>query len=120
MIIVNGTAIGIRRGDTGSFAIHVTGRDFGANDRALFTIKDENRRTIVRELLPIVSGNVEVSIGYEQSRKFRLGDYFWDVRFIVDPVYEDGELAGGTVIDTPMTEMRFSVGRTVGEIEPGR
>ena len=58
-----------------------------------------------------------VEFTHAETKAMKVGEYTWDVRFIVDPEYDDNDnLIGGTEIDTPYTDMRFSVGRTVGDI----
>lgn len=117
MITIDGFNISIRRGDTGAFDIHTTGYNFGVNDRALFTIKDSNRKAIRRELLEITNNTVTIEFVHADTKSMKVGEYTWDIRFIVDPEYDDNDNpTGGTEIDTPYTDMRFSVGRTVGDI----
>lgn len=117
MITVDGTSISIMRGDTGTVVIQTNGRTFIATDRAVFTIKDNNRRTIRRDVLSITDNAVTISFTHDDTKAMRIGDYTWDVRFVVDPEYDDdNELIDGTAIDTPYTDMRFHVGRTVGDI----
>lgn len=117
MLTINGTTISIRRGDTGGFRVRTTGYDFGANDRALFTIKDSNRKTIRRDVLTITNNSVTIEFAHSDTKSLKAGDYTWDVRFVVSPVFdENDDIIGGTEIDTPYTDMRFTVGRTVGDI----
>ena len=117
MITVDGFSIGIRRGDTGGFTIQTTGYEFQTGDVALFTIKDSNRKTIRRDILDITNNAVTIEFTHTDTKSLKVGEYTWDIRFIASPEYDDNdELIGGTEIDTPYTDLRFSVGRTVGDI----
>lgn len=116
MITVDGTSISIMQGDTGTVTIQTSGVNFESTDRALFTIKDNNRNAVRRNILEITNNAVTISFTHDDTKAMRIGDYTWDIRFIVDPEYEDEEIVDGTVIDTPYTDMRFHVGRTVGDI----
>ena len=117
MITINGYGISIRRGDTGSVTIRTTGYDFGVEDRALFTIKDGDRKTIRRDVLSIVNNAVTIEFTHADTKSMKVGNYTWDVRFITDPTYDENDnLTGGTDIDTPYTDLPFTVGRTVGDI----
>lgn len=117
MVTISGMNVSIRRGDSGGFDIRTSGYVFGTDDRALFTIKDANNQTIRRELLPITDGVVAIDFTVAETKSMRYGDYKWDVRFITDPVYdENDQLIGGQEVDTPYTDLRLTIGRTVGDI----
>ena len=117
MITIDGFNVSIPRGDTGAFDIHVTGYDFGTDDRALFTIKNGNGKTIRRELLTITDNIVSIEFTHDQTKILAAGDYVWDVRWIVEPEYdEDDNLIGGEEIDTPYKDLKFSITGTTGDI----
>ena len=99
MFDVKDFTIRVNRGDTGSITIHTTGYEFGPDDRALFTIKDGNRMTVRKEVM------------------LRTGNYVWDVRFVVDPEFDENDmLVGGTEVYTPHTNLNLIVDDAVGDV----
>ena len=53
MFQVNGTTITMSRGDTGSVTFRATGYTFGAEDRALFTVKSPEGTIVKQSAYPI-------------------------------------------------------------------
>lgn len=117
MTTINGYSVSIPQGDSGGFTVVTSGYSFGADDRALFTLKDGNKKTIRREVMTITDGAVAIEFAPAETRKMPVGDYTWELRFITDATFDGNNvLTGGTDIDTPRTEMRLSITRVQGEI----
>lgn len=102
MFRVEGTNITISRGDTGAirFAANAKRRDtgepytFGERDRALFSIKGGNGQILKQRAYPIVNNLFTVVFFNADTDKFATGAYNWDVRYVINPYYEDDPPAG--------------------------
>ena len=117
MITIDGFNVSIPKGDTGGFTINATGRTFESGDVALFTIKDGNGKTIRRDVIEIEDNSITIEFTHDQTKVMKIGDYVWDVRWITDPEYDDDDnLIGGTEIDTPYKDLKFSVTGTTGDV----
>lgn len=117
MFDVKDFTIRVSRGDTGSITVHTTGYEFGPDDRALFTIKDGNRMTVRKEVLEIENGDVTIEFTNRQTKMLRTGNYVWDVRFVVDPEFDENDmLVGGTEVYTPNTNLNLIVEDAVGDV----
>lgn len=117
MITINGNSVSIPQGDSGGFTVRTSGCSFGADDRALFTLKDQNSKTIRRDVMTITDGEVDIEFVPGETKRMPVGDYTWELRFITDATFDgDGNLTGGTDIDTPRTDMRLTITRVQGEI----
>ena len=97
MFNVDGTTITVSRGDTGAVKIiaSTTRRDtgdpytFGERDRAVFTIKATNG-TLVRERAYQLRNNQFTVVFYNQdTESFEMGSYQWDVRYVINPYYDE-------------------------------
>lgn len=117
MFDVKNMNISFCRGDTGSVTIHTTGYAFGSGDRAIFTIKDASRVTVRKDVLEITDGDVSIGFSNKQTKMLRSGTYSWDVRFVVDPEFDDnGNITGGEEVYTPHTNMSITVSDAVGDV----
>lgn len=96
MFKVEGTKITLSRGDTGALTMKANAKrkdtgepyTFGERDRALFTIKGGNR--IVKQIsCPIVNNRFPVVFMNADTENFAAGGYNWDVRYVINPYYED-------------------------------
>ena len=117
MFDVKNMGISVSRGDTGTVTIHTTGYTFGENDRAIFTIKDASRVTVRKDVLEITDGDVTITFTNKQTKLLRSGTYVWDVRFVVDPEYDDnGNITGGTEVYTPYTNLSLTGADAVGDV----
>ena len=107
MFNIEGSTITLSSGDTGSMVINATGRTFGADDRALFTVSNENGTQVLMESeYEITDGHFTVVFTNDLTDDWEPGTYKWEVRFVINPVREtvDGEqvITGGEVVNTPM------------------
>ena len=117
MFNVNGYAINLHRGDTGTIGITARGYDFGENDRALFTVKDKSGTIVKQAAYAMENNRFQVSFLNSETDYLDSGLYEWDVRYIVNPVYdESGNIVDGDAVATPKDPMDLNLYRTVGQI----
>ena len=125
MFIVNGTNITLSRGDTGAMRIHAdakrkdTGADFtfGENDRAVFTIKG-NGQVMKEKAYQMTDNTFTVVFFNHDTDQFSPGSYSWDVRYVINPYYEQGRdipIDGDQVL-TPNNPMSMNLLTVVGDI----
>jgi len=116
MYSVNGTEITISRGDTGALKIKatVTRRDtgaaytFGERDRAVFTIKGGNGQVVKQKSYPMIDNEFLVVFMNAETDKLIPGGYSWDVRYVINPYYEDDPPEGTW---TPYEDLTFPVAK---------
>lgn len=116
MFKVTGTTIDMHRGDTGSITITAHGYTFTSDDRALFTIKSRSGAMVKSVAYQMTNNAFTVQFVNSDTDHLAPGDYDWDVRYIVDPVYEEGQIVDGTDVTTPHDPMVLHIRRTVGQI----
>lgn len=96
-------------GDTGSWFV-VGARDdevaFTAADRAVFTIKNAAGEIVLdREYgladADLGNGVVFIQLDNNDTDDWSPGSYTYEVRFIVNPYREGGEITSGNIVDTP-------------------
>lgn len=117
MFKIEGTTIRLSRGDTGEVTIGVSGYTFASNDRALFTVRHAGTKEVkMRRELPIENNTVTVTFVNSDTDSLDAGKYEWDVRFVVNPVYENGEIVDGDEVNTPSLPMTIELLTTVGQI----
>lgn len=101
MFSIDGTSITLSRGDTGAFWLKcsATRRDtgaaytFGERDRALFTVKSGN--VVLKQMsYPIVDNQFLVVFYNQDTDTMNAGTYNWDVRYLINPYYEDDPPVG--------------------------
>ena len=117
MFRIEGTTITLSRGDTGEVSIGVSGYSFGSNDRALFTVRNaSNQEVKMRRELEIVDNIVTVTFVNSDTDSLPAGRYEWDVRYVINPVYENGQIVDGDEVITPELPMTINLLTTVGQI----
>lgn len=97
MYKVEGTVITLSRGDTGALRVKATATrkdtgaayTFGERDRALFSIKGGNGQLVKQKAYPIVENKFTVVFFNADTDKLSPGGYTWDVRYFINPYYED-------------------------------
>ena len=126
MFNVEGNTISISRGDTGAVRfvadVRVVGSDeqytFDENDRAVFTIKNEDG-VVVNEKIAEMENNAFTVVFYNRDTD-RLPTnvgYTWDVRYVINPYYDvTGRITDGDQVITPELPMTMRVLNVVGEI----
>lgn len=111
--------ITLHRGDTGDVTFTASGYTFGADDRALFTIKSSNGTEIVKTAYAMTNNAFTVDFTNAMTDYLTPGAYNYDVRYIVDPQYDEetGEIIiDGTVVSTPGSPYVIEILNTVGQI----
>lgn len=118
MFYVNDTKITLSRGDTGTVTIGVSGYTFDSNDRALFSIRNGSGTIVIQRAYEIINNEVEIEFVNSDTDQLPSGNYEWDIRFIIDPMYDENNQiydgAGGVI--TPNTPMKIELLPTVGQI----
>lgn len=102
MFQVNGTEIQISRGDTGAilFTAEATRRDtgaaftFGERDRAVFSIKNGQGTVVKQKAYPMTENEFKVIFFNQDTDTLPAGGYIWDVRYVINPYYEDDPPSG--------------------------
>ena len=110
-------AITLSRGDTGALTISVTGYTFGANDRALFSIKNGQGTIVKQSAYAMENNEFTVTFYNADTDSLNPGGYTWDVRYVINPYYD----AGGNIVDgdqvlTPNLPMDVNILSVVGDI----
>ena len=118
MFQVNGTTITMSRGDTGSVTFRATGYAFGAEDRALFTVKSPEGTIVKQSAYPIdAEGEFTVSFLNAETDYLPPGSYSYDVRYVIAPLYDgEGNIVDGEQVMTPNRPMSLMLLNTVGNI----
>ena len=117
MYSVEGRTINISSGDTGALEISVEGYSFGADDRALFSIKDSQGRIVKQKAYAMEDNTFVVTFHNADTDKLPFGTYNWDVRYVIHPYYdESGNIVDGNQVLTPELPMAMQILNVVGEI----
>ena len=123
MFKVEGNKITLSRGDTGTVTIGVTGYSFLTTDRVVFAVrKAGSADLIMRRELPVENGTVTVEFKNSDTDSLPSGNYEWDVRFVMNPIYGEtgteyaGQIIDGDEINTPELPMQLELLPTVGQI----
>jgi len=120
MFMIEGNTITLSRGDTGIVTIGVSGYTFGSNDRAIFSISGNSGQVAVRQELPIENNLVTVEFTNDDTDDWKPGDYEWDIRYVVNPIYDGSgdsrQIIDGDEVITPNLPMKLKLLPTVGQI----
>lgn len=100
MIRLVGKKLIIPRGDTGSFSVPLV-TTFDPSDKAIFSILDEKTQTVVIRIeCNITQEALTVNFIHEKTVNLPIGKYYWDIKSYKNPKIVDGELIGGTEVDS--------------------
>ena len=117
MFEVNGTRIRLSRGDTGSIDFTATGYTFSSDDRALFSVKDRNGTVVKQQAYEMTNNAFTVTFWNADTDALPAGDYTWDVRYVINPLYDDDDrIVDGDQVITPMLPQPLQLLSVVGEI----
>lgn len=123
MFKVEGYNITLSRGDTGAMRVVATATlddqpfTFGADDRALFSIKN-GQGEIVKEKVAVMDNNAfMVYFLNADTDKLAPTNYSWDVRYIIHPYYDStGKIVDGDQVITPKEPMSMNLLTVVGDV----
>lgn len=112
--------IDMHRGDTGAFTITLSGYTLTENDRVLITFMGSGGTEIKKAYYVPENNQVTVTFGNPETDYLSTGDYKWDVRVVIDPVWDDSGaepvIVDGAAVSTPMDPMTLHIRNTVGQI----
>lgn len=124
MFIVDGYNITLSRGDTGGMKVTAQATlngepfTFGADDRAIFSIKNAQGE-IVKEKVAQMTNNVFVVYFLNaDTDSLAPGDnYSWDVRYVIHPYYDaSGRIVDGDQVITPTRPQSMNLLTVVGDV----
>lgn len=105
-------------GDTGSFSIGCD-EEFGANDRAIFSVLRSDGTIVLTRYYELRDGEFEVVFYNATTDKWPAGAYTYQVRYIVNPIYDDGgRIIDGSIVNTGTFDEENSVTRSINIIQP--
>lgn len=119
--------IDMHRGDTGAFVIRFTGYTLTSSDRVLVTFKSQTGTEIKKEYHMPENNRIRIQLRNPETDYLDAGDYSWDARVIIDPVYDENgnvvegtgqeaEIIDGGAVSTPKDPMTLHIRRTVGQV----
>ena len=114
--------INLSVGDTASFTISATGYTFDNDDRALWTVKNNQNKVVFERAYPLVSNDLEngvfqVNLINSDTDTLAPGDYNWDVRYIIHPYYDSkGRIFDGDQVITPKEAQKLKLLPVIGEV----
>lgn len=119
MFNVNGYSIALSRGDTGAIKfIAETDYTFAAEDRALFSIKNNVGDVVKQAAFPLDNEkSFTVAFYNADTDNLAAGAYTWDVRYVIHPYYDAaGKIIDGNQVITPRQPMELQLLQVVGEV----
>lgn len=119
--------IDMHRGDTGAYTIRFTGYTLTSNDRVLVTFKSPTGTEIKKEYHTPENNRVRIRLRNPETDYLEPGDFSWDARVIIDPVYDDSgnvvegsgqevPIVDGGAVSTPKDPMTLHIRTTVGQV----
>lgn len=123
MYSVDGYTINLSKGDTGALKVKASATlngepfTFGADDRALFSIKNAQGEIVKEKVAELTNNNFIVYFLNSDTDKLSPGQYKWDVRYIIHPYYDaDGRIVNGDQVITPKKPQDMQLLTVVGEV----
>lgn len=123
MFNVDGYNISLSRGDTGGMKVTATATlqgepfTFGADDRALFSIKNANGEVVKEKVAELVNNEFTVYFLNADTDSLAPGAYTWDVRYIIHPYYNaSGRIVDGDQVITPKEPQTMALLVVVGDV----
>lgn len=123
MFVVEDYNISLSRGDTGALRVNATATlsgepfTFGADDRALFSIRNANGEIIMQKASAMVNNSFTVYFLNNDTDSLSPGAFTWDVRYIIHPYYDDdGKIINGDQVITPKQPMTMALLTVVGDV----
>lgn len=123
MFNVEGYTISLSRGDTGAVRVVADATlggepfTFGADDRALFSIKNGQGEIVKEKIATLEDNTFTVFFLNADTDALSAGTYSWDVRYIIHPYYDDrGRIIDGDQVLTPKEPQSMNLITVVGDI----
>lgn len=123
MYTVSGYNISLSKGDTGALKVKATATlngepfTFGPDDRALFSIKNDQGKLVKEKVAELENNNFIVYFLNSDTDTLSPGSYKWDVRYIIHPYYDDnGKIVNGDQVITPKAPQEMQLLTVVGEV----
>ena len=123
MFNVDGYAITLSRGDTGAMRVVAEATlegepfTFGADDRALFSIKNGQGEVVKEKVAQMTNNEFTVYFLNADTDKLAPATYSWDVRYIIHPYYDSaGRIIDGDQVITPKEPMGMTLLTVVGDV----
>ena len=123
MFIVEGMNISLSVGDTGAVkikAIATLNGDvfaFGADDRALFSIKNGQGEVVKEKVAELTNNEFVVNFLNSDTDSLSPGPFSWDVRYIIHPYYDSsGRIINGDQVITPKEPQTLQLLTVVGDV----
>lgn len=123
MFEVDGNNITLSIGDTGALDIIAEATldgepfTFGADDRALFSVKNGNGEVVKENIYEMTDNTFRVYFLNGDTDKLAAATYQWDVRYIIHPYYdENGNIVNGDQVITPEEPMTVNLINVVGQV----
>lgn len=123
MFNVEDYTITLSRGDTGAMKVNATATlegepfTFGADDRALFSIKNANGEVIMQKASAMTDNSFTVYFLNADTDALAPGAFSWDVRYIIHPYYDAaGNIIDGDQVITPKTPQTMNLLTVVGDV----
>ena len=123
MYSVDGYNISLSRGDTGGLVVNATATlngepfTFGADDRALFSIKNGQGEIVKEKIAELTNNSFTVYFLNADTDSLSPGSYSWDVRYIIHPYYDaSGRIVDGDQVITPKEPQTMQLLTVVGDV----
>ena len=123
MYKVEDYTISLSRGDTGALRVLATATlegqpfTFSADDRALFSIKSAQGEIVMQKQCEMTNNAFTVYFLNADTDSLAPGSYSWDVRYIINPYYDDnGKIIDGDQVITPKEPMSMALLTVVGDV----
>ena len=119
MFELSGTRVRLTQGDTGILTILPGEGDhvFTDADRVVFTVRKQSGAIVTEMLLtPEADGTVRIPFTNDLTDGWKVGDYRWDVRYVLGAVMDNGRVVDGAEVITPMLPGTLTIVEAVGRI----
>ena len=110
-------AVTMHIGDTGGFIVPAeksNGEPFETEDRCLFTLSNAAGEIVIERVYSLDEewpGNGKIFIEFHNSDTDSLpaGTYHYELRYVLNPYYDDGAIVDGDTVRTAMTDVPLTL-----------
>lgn len=115
MTIKNGTEIEMTAGETGTLNVRVNASfTLASTDKLVFTLKNPTKEIVLQKAANPQDNFAAFPFEHADTRGFRAGVYWYDVRIVRSPTGSSTMPSGGT-FKTPMLISKFTILETAGD-----